>query len=144
MNISNVDIRALAEAVIALREGWEFHTFWLGTRLRGPMEERAAAEAKREANRAVGLRVLERCPDLHATPEDPQAQIVLEIASGRATIKARPLFAYGRYRKLARDIPQSKWHCRRCRGRGCEACGGTGRRYTESVEENISAVVRKQ
>jgi len=49
-----------------------------------------------------------------------------------------PLFVAGRYRKLVRDIPQSKWYCSNCRGKGCEKCGGTGKLYPESVEEIVS------
>jgi tRNA pseudouridine synthase 10 len=37
-----------------------------------------------------------------------------------------------------RDLPQSKWFCSSCRGRGCEKCGGTGKLYPESVEELVS------
>ena len=38
-------------------------------------------------------------------------------------------------------IPQSKWFCSDCRGRGCEKCGGTGKLYPESVEELSSKAV---
>jgi len=50
-------------------------------------------------------------------------------------LQVNPLFVAGRYRKLVRDIPQSKWFCSSCRGKGCEKCGGTGKLYPESVEE---------
>jgi tRNA pseudouridine synthase 10 len=40
-----------------------------------------------------------------------------------------------------RDIPQSKWFCSTCHGRGCEKCGGTGKMYPESVEELTSKVL---
>jgi tRNA pseudouridine synthase 10 len=36
------------------------------------------------------------------------------------------------------DIPQSKWFCSKCRGRGCDNCGGTGKLYPVSVEEFVS------
>jgi tRNA pseudouridine synthase 10 len=53
-------------------------------------------------------------------------------------LQVNPLFVGGRYRKLVRNIPQSKWFCSSCRGKGCEKCGGTGKMYPESVEELIS------
>ncbi|TRO50221.1 tRNA pseudouridine(54/55) synthase Pus10, partial [Candidatus Bathyarchaeota archaeon] len=56
----------------------------------------------------------------------------------KARVQVNPLFVAGRYRKLVRDIPQSKWFCSSCRGRGCEKCGGTGKMYPESVEELAS------
>jgi len=37
-----------------------------------------------------------------------------------------------------RGIPQSKWFCPKCRGRGCPECGGTGRLHPESVEELVA------
>ena len=54
-------------------------------------------------------------------------------------ISVRPLLIYGRYRKLSREIPQSKWPCRFCRGQGCERCGGIGRRFIRTVEELVAA-----
>jgi tRNA pseudouridine synthase 10 len=143
MSVSKADIEALAEGVAALREEWEFHSFWLGTRVRGPIDQQDAMALKSEVNRRVGLRVLELCPDLMPTLKHPDAQILLILETKQVEIKVTSLFVYGRYRKLSREIPQSKWHCRRCRGRGCQVCGDTGRRFAESVEENVSDVVRK-
>ena len=85
------------------------------------------------------MRVLELAPDLTATPEKPEARLILCHPSGEVTIRVRPLLIYGRYRKLSREVPQSKWPCRRCRGRGCDECHGTGKRYTRTVEELIAA-----
>jgi len=48
-------------------------------------------------------------------------------------------YAYGRYRKLVRGIPQTRWPCRKCKGVGCVACNFTGKQYPESVEELIAA-----
>jgi tRNA pseudouridine synthase 10 len=53
-------------------------------------------------------------------------------------LQVNPLFVGGRYRKLVRTIPQSKWFCSACRGHGCEKCGGTGKLYPDSVEEYAS------
>ena len=49
-----------------------------------------------------------------------------------------------RYRKLERGIPQTRWPCRACRGRGgdCENCKGTGLQYIESVQDLIGEPVR--
>ena len=44
---------------------------------------------------------------------------------------------YGRYRKLERGIPQTKWPCRACKGRGCEKCDYTGLQYSSSVQALI-------
>ena len=49
------------------------------------------------------------------------------------------MYIAGRYRKLIRGIPQSKWICRECGGEGCPRCNQTGKLYPESVEELIAA-----
>ena len=58
-------------------------------------------------------------------------------------IQINPIFIEGRYRKLIRGIPQTKWPCRKCKGRGCESCNFTGKQYPESVEELLSGTVLK-
>ncbi|HEX68679.1 MAG TPA: tRNA pseudouridine(54/55) synthase Pus10, partial [Candidatus Bathyarchaeota archaeon] len=56
-------------------------------------------------------------------------------------LQVNPLYIYGRYRKLVRNLPQSMWICTKCMGKGCEACGWTGKKYPESVAELISKPV---
>lgn len=58
-------------------------------------------------------------------------------------IQINPIFIEGRYRKLIRGIPQTKWPCRKCKGKGCEECNFTGKQYPESVEELLSETVIK-
>ncbi|MHA2193069.1 MAG: tRNA pseudouridine(54/55) synthase Pus10, partial [Candidatus Thorarchaeota archaeon] len=54
-----------------------------------------------------------------------------------------PIFIEGRYRKLKRGVPQSRWDCGECRGKGCEACSGTGRKYPDSISEYIGAPTQR-
>jgi tRNA pseudouridine synthase 10 len=68
----------------------------------------------------------------------PDLVIIVNPFTEGVKLQVNPLFVAGRYRKLVRDIPQSKWFCSSCRGRGCERCGGTGLLYPESVEELVS------
>ena len=72
--------------------------------------------------------------DFHA----PHVAFLVDLVRGEISVRRASLFLYGRYRKLVRGIPQTHWPCRRCRGRGCEACGGTGKQYAESVEEIVA------
>ena len=73
----------------------------------------------------------------------PDIAIIVNPWIEKVRLQINPLFVAGRYRKLVRDIPQSKWFCSRCRGRGCEKCGGTGKLYPESVEELVSKPLLK-
>lgn len=57
-----------------------------------------------------------------------------EIKNLTVFIDTNPLFIEGKYRKLVRGIPQTKWPCTNCKGKGCELCDGTGQQYKETVE----------
>ncbi len=52
-------------------------------------------------------------------------------------IRITPLYIYGRYVKRVRNIPQTRWLCSACGGKGCQVCGFTGKKYSTSVEELI-------
>ena len=59
----------------------------------------------------------------------------------KVRLQINPIFIEGRYRKLVRGIPQTKWPCTKCKGKGCKECNFTGKQYPESVEELLSEVV---
>ena len=44
----------------------------------------------------------------------------------KVRLQINPIFIEGRYRKLIRGIPQTKWPCTKCKGKGCEECNFTG------------------
>jgi tRNA pseudouridine synthase 10 len=76
--------------------------------------------------------------------ERPDLMILIDCLTLRVDVDIRPVFIYGRYRKLGRGIPQTRWPCRACRGRaeGCEACEGTGLQYPDSVQDLIGEPFR--
>jgi len=94
---------------------------------------------KREINRELG-KILEERLQREVDFDNPQLVINANFSSEepKIHIQINPLFLEGRYRKLIRGIPQTKWPCRKCKGRGCEQCNFTGKMYTETVEELIS------
>jgi tRNA pseudouridine synthase 10 len=92
---------------------------------------------RHEFGRVLGKR-LEAMTGKTVDFRKPDLAIVINPWTESIALQVNPLFVVGRYRKLVRDIPQSKWFCSRCRGRGCEKCGGTGKLYPESVEEIVS------
>lgn len=61
-----------------------------------------------------------------------------EIINVDAFIDSNPIFIEGKYRKLVRGIPQTKWPCTKCKGKGCEACNYTGKQYQDTVEDLIA------
>lgn len=75
--------------------------------------------------------------------QKPEVVIIINPMAEEIRVQVNPLYIAGRYKKLVRGIPQSKWFCSSCRGRGCEKCNWTGKMYPESVEEIISEPVLK-
>lgn len=141
---SDEQIERLARRIVKLRETWEFDVFWLGLRVAGEPLKQATEEQKtlrREMNRRIALRVLKLRPDLDTEADLRDAQITLDVPSGRLSIHQRPEYVYGRYVKLGRDFPQTKWPCQRCSGPTCRRCGGTGKVYPTSVEEMIAEIL---
>jgi tRNA pseudouridine synthase 10 len=99
---------------------------------------------KREINRELG-KILEERLNTEVDFDNPQIVINADFRQEepKVRIQINPLFLEGRYRKLVRGIPQTKWPCRKCRGKGCEECDFTGKMYLETVEELISEPTHK-
>lgn len=139
------------ERARAAADGIEFHRFGCGSRWDPELlaqEESlwleagsAWGESARGAfNRELGKRV-ERATGATADPKDPELVLLADLPVGRVEVTVLPLYLEGRYRKLDRTLPQTRWPCRRCEGRGCDTCHGTGKTYAESVEELIAGPI---
>ena len=126
---------------------YEFEDFLVGSRIDPEIEENeerlwseidltSAEPIKSEMNREIGKKVQEIL-DKEVDLEEPDIKAIVDTRFDSVDIEISPLFIYGRYKKLSREIPQTKWICKRCRGKGCEKCGGAGKMYEISVEEII-------
>ncbi|VVB70600.1 tRNA pseudouridine synthase Pus10 [uncultured archaeon] len=149
MNPEKLD--AWAEKAAAALLGREYRTLLVGTRMSGLLAEneellladggsKHAEPFKSEMNREVGKRLsllTGKAVDL----KSPDVVVHLNLGEGRVELQVASLFLRGRYRKLVRGIPQTRWPCRECHGRGCSRCNGTGRMYRESVDELIRPAV---
>jgi tRNA pseudouridine synthase 10 len=91
---------------------------------------------KADVNRELG-KILQDLLHRSVDFKNPDIVIVYHMDGDRIEINRNPIFIEGRYRKLKRGIPQSRWDCGECRGKGCEACDGTGRKYPDSISEYI-------
>jgi tRNA pseudouridine synthase 10 len=138
-----------AKRAVRAAEGYEWHRFTCGSRWEPEMLAREEAlwvgvgtewgESLRSAfNRELGKRIEART-GATGTTESPDVVLLSDLAVGRVELTVMPLYLRGRYRKLDRSLPQTRWPCRRCEGRGCDACGGSGKTYPESVEEVVAA-----
>jgi tRNA pseudouridine synthase 10 len=128
--------------------GVEFNTFLVGSQI--PKDIQARDEElsekfdlnvetiKKEVNRLIGLGIWQRY-DKEAEFEKQDIVFNVDFRKGsKVRIQINPLYIEGKYNKYKRGIPQTKWPCTKCKGRGCEECNGTGKQYPESVEELIS------
>ncbi|VVB95889.1 tRNA pseudouridine synthase Pus10 [uncultured archaeon] len=134
------------KAVQALSD-YEYENFLVGTKMTGLLAENEeivwaqsgttfAEPVKTELNREVGKRI-EKLTGKKANLKKPQMVALLDLENDKVELEVNSLYIYGRYRKLIRGIPQTRWPCRECGGSGCQRCGNTGRMYQESVDEYI-------
>ena len=132
--------------------GVEFDTFLVGSKIPKDIQERddelsakfnlTVETLKKEVNRLIGLRLWE-IYDKEAEFESQDIVFNIDLVESKVRIQINPLYIEGKYNKLQRGIPQTKWQCTKCKGRGCEECNFTGKQYPESVEELISEHVLK-
>ena len=126
----------------------EFDSFLVGTSIDKKITEKdnefseklglEVETIKKELNRVIG-RELEK--SLGREVRFDKQDIVVNVdlrRSPKIRIQINPIFIEGKYNKFKRGIPQTKWPCTHCKGRGCEACNFTGKQYSESVEELLS------
>jgi len=141
------NIEPLAKKALTLLEAYEYHNFLVGTELPTACEEREdefkaefdvsyGENMRNEFGRLIGKKIAEG-NDKPVEFMKPEIVVLVNPYTENVWLQVNPLFVSGRYKKLVRGIPQSKWFCSTCRGKGCEKCNWTGKMYAESVEEII-------
>tara|TARA_B100000902_G_scaffold14283_2_gene17307 strand:- start:661 stop:2154 length:1494 start_codon:yes stop_codon:yes gene_type:complete len=112
--------------------------------LRKKFGARGAKPLKSSFAAAVESALQEELEGIELVKELPDVMILVDSLTLRVKAEIRPIFYYGRYRKLAKDVPQTRWPCRSCKGRdgGCESCDGTGLQYRDSVQDLIGEPIR--
>ncbi len=142
------EINYFADLISDALQEYEFNTFLIGSKIDEDIVEREKEvqgfigsedfePIKMEINREVG-KLLEK--NLGKTVDFvlPDITALLDTSFDVVNLQICSLFIYGRYKKLTRGIPQTKWPCRICRGKGCRSCNYTGKMYETSVEELVS------
>ncbi|MCD6240724.1 tRNA pseudouridine(54/55) synthase Pus10 [Candidatus Bathyarchaeota archaeon] len=144
-------IEQLAEKASERMSKYEYSTFLVGIFLPTGVEEREdefkaefgiihGESLKNHFSREIGKKIAEKTGK-KADLKRPDIVALINPFKNIVRLQVNPLYIYGRYRKLVRNLPQSMWICTKCMGKGCEACNWTGKRYPESVAELISAPV---
>ena len=141
-------VDTLVQNALDALEAYEYTTFLVGIELPTTVEEREdeykarfevgyGESMRNEFSREIGKKIVVATNKL-ADYKKPEVVVLVRPFTGEVIIQPNPLYVRGEYKKLVRDIPQSKWFCRSCRGEGCPKCNGTGKMYQESVEEIIA------
>ena len=143
-------LERFADAVAEKINDVESDNFLVGSRVEPEIADREkeikekfnlenAESIKTELNREIGKIAL---PKIHRAVEfkNPQVVACIDTRFADVTLDIAPIFIAGRYNKLSREIPQTIWPCRVCRGKGCDRCKGTGKMYQTSVQEIIGDI----
>jgi tRNA pseudouridine synthase 10 len=145
------EVRKFADLAARASEGYEYSTFLVGTKLDPETIEREESfwtevganeteSIKAEMNREIG-KLLEQKLQKIVDFTNPDMVFLIDTRFDRVVLDVAPLFVYGRYRKFSRELPQTRWPCRECRGKGCPRCGGLGRMYASSVQDHIGPIL---
>jgi len=141
-------LEELVDSALGELKPYEYTTFLVGVELPNDIEEREdefkaefevrhGESMRNDFSRDIGKEI-SVVTKKAAEYKKPDVVVLLNPFTGQVTLQANPLYVEGRYRKLIRGIPQSRWVCRKCRGKGCPRCNWTGKMYPESVEEIIA------
>lgn len=138
----------LAKKALKQIEDYEYNNFLVGTEIPVAIQEREdefkaefdvnySESMRKEFGRILGRKIASSTGK-SVEFRKPELVILISPFTEDVKIQANPLFIFGRYRKLVRGLPQSKWFCSNCHGKGCKNCDWTGKMYAESIEEIIA------
>jgi tRNA pseudouridine(54/55) synthase len=138
----------LAEIIFDSLSPYELSRLQLGARI--PKDQMEAEEEMRKRFGAGGSDALKsglvqciaqhlnkRLEGVNLVNDKPQILALIDVLTLTVELDIRAHYLYGRYLKLERGIPQTRWPCRACKGRGCERCDQTGLQYKKSVQDLI-------
>ena len=144
------DVDNISEIISDACQAIDFRTMQIGVHIpKDLMEEEDAVRSRYGAPGSNPLKATfveeiqatlqTNSSDIEFVRERPDVMILIDTLTLRVEVDVRPVFIYGRYIKNSREIPQTRWPCRSCRGRkgGCEACESSGLQYLDSVQDLI-------
>ena len=87
--------------------------------------------------RVIAQHLNKRLEGVTLVNDKPQVLALIDVLTLTVELDIRAHYLYGRYLKLERGIPQTRWPCRACKGRGCQRCEQSGLQYKKSVQDLI-------
>lgn len=140
-------LEGLVNLAVDKLKKYEYNTLLVGIELPTEVEEREdefkgkftvkhGESLRNEFSRNIGKKIA-GVTGKATEHERPEIVVLVNPFTNEASLQVNPIHISGRYRKLVRDIPQSRWLCSSCRGKGCPKCSWTGKMYPESIEEIV-------
>jgi len=142
------ELQHFANLISESLEEYDFETFLVGTKIDDDILDKEkelldftgseyAEPIKNELKKEIG-KILEDKLNKEVNFEKPTIMAIIDTSFDVVSLQIKSLFIYGRYNKNIRGIPQTRWFCRICRGKGCRKCDYTGKMYETSVEELVA------
>lgn len=139
--------KEIAEKVVSALKNHDYRSFLIGCHVPPSLTEKddelkathqidTGESVKAEFNREVG-KLVSATTGKTVDFKNPDVVAVINLENLEVTVNSNPIYIAGRYLKHVRGIPQTRWPCRACKGKGCPRCNGTGKMYTESIEEIV-------
>ena len=148
------EVDLLAELICEALEGREIGRLQVGARF--PKDQMEEEDVMRKRYGAGGSEPLKSSlvklvadaiktgmDDVKIVTENPEVLAIIDVTTLTVDLDVRSVYLYGRYRKLERGVPQTRWPCRACKGRGCDRCQGTGLQYATSVQQLVADPLRE-
>ncbi|MHA1942967.1 MAG: tRNA pseudouridine(54/55) synthase Pus10, partial [Candidatus Thorarchaeota archaeon] len=128
-------VNTVARRAAELTKEIEFDSFLVGTVAAPLLDDRQdelraeysllhAEALKSDFSRELGKQIYDILGK-EVNFEKPHLVFLYDMINDKIRLQINPIFIYGRYRKLKRGIPQSRWDCKECKGKGCDECKGT-------------------
>ena len=147
---ANID--SLIQAALGQSKGYDWKTFSITSSI--PKEILVREEALLDEIGMDGVKTLKnvlnaeisekitRLTGAKNSSKNPDAIITIDFLRKKGKFLSAPLYIFGRYLKFSREMPQSKWGCGVCGGKGCDKCAGTGKRYL-ALEDILADMFRE-
>lgn len=148
------EVDLLAELILEALEGREVDRLQLGARFPKDQTEEEDLSRKRfgaagsdplkaSLVQEVGNAVTASLEGIHLVQENPEVLAIIDVMTLTVDLDVRSVYLYGRYKKHERGVPQTRWPCRACKGRGCDRCSNTGLQYASSVQQLVADPLRE-
>ncbi len=137
-----MDPLPLVEKILQFIEPYEFQTFVLGFDRPKGYDRAQHEDSFRKLKQALGEEISRRTPGVDADFLRPDLRIDID-SNLSLRLQVAPIFLAGRYRKLSRNIPSTRWIHHACNGHGCPTCSHTGNLCGPSVQERLSTPALK-